>query len=69
MKVEPAWPIGIFGWMRPAMLGTKAREELQTGYTPSGRVVPMDHVTCSDGVTDRHGLYRRLEAEVSLPYP
>jgi hypothetical protein len=43
VALEPAWPIGDFGW--------RCREvwkSLPTGFTPSGHAVPMTHAIRSD---------------------
>ena len=48
--VEPAWLIGVYTWVRPGQRGSDTFEQLDTGYTPSGRYVPMNHGTAGDDV-------------------
>lgn len=56
VDVEPAWPIGRFTWVSSGAHGVDNFEELETGYTPSERIVPMDYGTEGDDVEI---LYRR----------
>ncbi|WP_125677142.1 hypothetical protein [Amycolatopsis sp. WAC 04182] len=56
VDAEPAWPIGTFRWEWSGSHGVDHVEDLATGYTPSGRYVPMQYGTEGDDV---HILYRK----------
>jgi hypothetical protein len=57
VSVEAAWPIGAFTWMKVGAHGTEHFEELPTGYTPTERIVPLDHGIEGDDAVER--LFRR----------
>jgi hypothetical protein len=48
--VEGAWPIGTCSWYRNEAHGEEVFYDLPTGYTPNGRIVPMEHGTSGDDV-------------------
>ena len=50
VDAEGAWPIGTFTWRQSGELGTDTVRNLQTGYTPTGRLVPMYRGTEGDPV-------------------
>lgn len=51
VEVEGAWPIGTFSWYNPAgPHGGFLIEDLPSGYTPTGRVVPLEYGTAGDNV-------------------
>lgn len=56
VDVEPAWPTGSFTWVLSGAHGVDDFEELETGFTPSERFVPMGYGTDGDDVEI---LYRR----------
>lgn len=56
VEAESAWPIGTFTWWQTMSHGVEQYENLETGYTPTGRLVPMDFATSGDPV---HVLYGR----------
>lgn len=56
VDAEPAWPIGTLTWVHDGSHGVEHVEQLETGYTPSRRYVPMQYGTEGDDV---HILNRR----------
>jgi hypothetical protein len=50
VDVEPAWPVGSCTWVRSGSHGVDNFEELETGFTPTGRIVPMEYKTQGDEV-------------------
>ena len=57
VEVEGAWPIGSFTWSHRSGYGGTSAENLPTGLTPSGRIVPMESAGKGDDVEDQ---YKRL---------
>jgi hypothetical protein len=62
VDVESAWPLGSFTWMDIRSHGTEHFADIATGFTASGRFVPMEYATAGDPV---EMLYRRR----SMPDP
>lgn len=58
VAVEPAWPLGRFQWE----FRQRSFSELETGYTPTGRVVPMLEAVSGDDV-DEQLCHQRLGTE------
>jgi hypothetical protein len=56
VDVESAWLLGSFTWMELRSHGTEHFEDIATGFTASGRFVPMEYATAGDPV---EMLYRR----------
>jgi hypothetical protein len=61
ITVESAFPVGTCTWSQPGPRGTDRYEDLPTGITPSGRIVPMTKATAGDDV---EMLYRRWKRGV-----
>lgn len=59
VEVEPAWPVGNCTWSQPGPHGTDRYEELLTGVTPSGRIVPMTRATTEDNVERPYARWKR----------
>jgi hypothetical protein len=65
VDVEPAWPIGRLTWKRPWQHGQEDVQTLDSGYTPSERIVPMEHATEGDRV---ERLYSRWTLDIGRAY-
>lgn len=59
VEVEPAWAVGSCTWSQPGPHGTDRYEELLTGVTPSGRIVPMTRATTGDNVEMLYARWKR----------
>jgi hypothetical protein len=57
VETEGAWPVGMGTWTRSGPYGGWSEEELETGITPTGRLVPIGRLgRCrGDGVATRAG--------------
>jgi len=69
VDVEPAWPIdGRFTWRHSGSHGMDIFEALKTGYTPTGRFVPMEHGTEGDKNVEILYMRRRMWRSVDVGY-
>jgi hypothetical protein len=66
VPVEPAWPIGTFTWMQVGSHGVEDFQDLATGFTATGRFVPIEYATVGDEV---EVLYRRRSMPAAGLYP
>jgi len=52
VELEPAWPVGAYAWRSSKRIW----QQLRTGITPTGHLVPMEHAAHSDTLyVDRPG--------------
>lgn len=60
LELEPAWPVGRYGWGSRPEAGVYERP---TGLTPSGNVVPLDSPSGTEAPHGHFVLAARLEAD------
>lgn len=68
VDVEPAWPIGVCRWMHWGRGEQQNFEDLESGYTPSQRIVPMHFATKGDDVEILYAK-RNLHVPFAHSYP
>ncbi len=54
VDAEPAWPLGKFTWLRNSRYGEVDSADLDTGFTPTERIVPLEFGTSGDAVREHY---------------